>query len=99
MPDPDDPWGVDTDGRWLLDRTFALFAEGLPWRPGALEALAVVRDSGVATALVTSTYRELTEVALDTIEKTIGTSNRWFVSGLLTQGIFAMMPAISIRRW
>ena len=67
VDDPDDADGVDRDGRWLLDRTYALFAEGLPWRPGAQEALAVVRAAGLRTALVTSTYRELTEVALDTI--------------------------------
>jgi HAD superfamily hydrolase (TIGR01509 family) len=67
VPDPDDADGIDRDGRWLLDRTFAVFAEGLPWRPGAREALVAVRASGLRTALVTSTYRELTEVALDTI--------------------------------
>ena len=65
--DPDDPAGVEADARWLLDRTLALFSEGLPWRPGAREALVRVREAGVATALVTSTYREVTEVSLDTI--------------------------------
>jgi HAD superfamily hydrolase (TIGR01509 family) len=67
IADPDDVEGVDRDGRWLLDRTFTLFAAGLPWRPGAREALETVRAAGLRTALVTSTYRELTEVALDTI--------------------------------
>jgi HAD superfamily hydrolase (TIGR01509 family) len=65
--DPDDEAGVEADGRWLLGRTKDLFAADLPWRPGAREALAAVRASGLATALVTSTYRELTDVALDTI--------------------------------
>lgn len=65
--DPADDAAVDADGRWLLERTKVLFADDLPWRPGAREALAAVRDSGLATALVTSTYRELTDVALDTI--------------------------------
>lgn len=65
--DPDDEAGMARDERWLLDRTFALFSEGLPWRPGAREALEVVRGAGLRTALVTSTYRELTEVALDTL--------------------------------
>ena len=64
---PDDEAAVDSAGRWLLDRTSALFAAGLSWRPGAREALATVRAAGLRTALVTSTYRELTEVALDTI--------------------------------
>jgi HAD superfamily hydrolase (TIGR01509 family) len=65
--DPDDPQGVATDGRWLTDRTAEVFGRGVPWRPGAREALAAVRAAGLPTALVTSTYRELTEVALDTI--------------------------------
>lgn len=65
--DPRDEDAVAADSRWLLDRTKELFSAGLPWRPGALEALRAVRASGVATALVTSTYRELTEVALDSI--------------------------------
>lgn len=54
-------------GRWLNARTGELFAEGLPWQPGALEALRLVRGSGVRTALVTSTHRALAERALDSI--------------------------------
>jgi HAD superfamily hydrolase (TIGR01509 family) len=65
--DPDDPHGTAVDGRWLIDRTAEVFGRGVPWRPGAREALAAVRASGLPTALVTSTYRELTDVALDTI--------------------------------
>jgi HAD superfamily hydrolase (TIGR01509 family) len=65
--DPDDPDGLAVDGRWLIDRTAEIFGRGLPWRAGAREALAAVRASGLPTALVTSTYRELTDVALDTI--------------------------------
>jgi HAD superfamily hydrolase (TIGR01509 family) len=65
--DPGDAEAVAADGRWLLDRTAELFRAGLPWQPGAREALVAVRASGVATALVTSTYRELTEVALESI--------------------------------
>ncbi|WP_433798598.1 HAD family hydrolase [Actinomycetospora sp. CA-084318] len=64
---PDDDASVEKAGRWLLDRTHEVFAQGLPWRPGAQAALATVRSAGLATALVTSTYRELTEVALDQI--------------------------------
>ena len=65
--DPDDETAIADDSRWLLDRTMVLFAEGLPWLPGARDALARVRASGLPTALVTSTYREVTEIALDTI--------------------------------
>ncbi|MEJ2854348.1 MULTISPECIES: HAD family hydrolase [unclassified Saccharothrix] len=52
---------------WILRRTEEVFRAGLPWRPGAQEALRAVRDSGVPMALVTSTERGLTELALDTI--------------------------------
>nr|WP_275404091.1 HAD family phosphatase [Pseudonocardia acidicola] len=52
---------------WLVARTAELFAEGLPWRPGAEEALLTVREAGWATALVTNTGRELTEMALEWI--------------------------------
>lgn len=57
-----------TDGAaWIMRRTEEVFRAGLPWRPGAREALREVRGSGVPMALVTSTERQLTEVALDTI--------------------------------
>ncbi len=55
------------DVAWLEDRVADLFAAGLPWRPGAGELLAAVRDAGVPTALVTSTRRRLVEIALDSI--------------------------------
>jgi HAD superfamily hydrolase (TIGR01509 family) len=53
--------------RWLDERMQVLFREDLPWRPGARDALRSVRSSGVRTALVTSTERGLTEIALDSI--------------------------------
>ena len=62
---PDRPAGPDV--AWLTDRVFALFAEGLVWRPGAYELLREVRAAGIPTALVTSTGRTLVEVALDTL--------------------------------
>jgi HAD superfamily hydrolase (TIGR01509 family) len=52
---------------WVERRAGELFRQGLPWRPGAREALRAVRASGVPTALVTSTVRALTEIALDTL--------------------------------
>jgi len=58
---------IDKAGRWLTERTEALFHHGLVWKPGAQAALRAVRASGVPAALVTSTERVLTEVALDTI--------------------------------
>ncbi|OZC46197.1 HAD family hydrolase [Rhodococcus sp. RS1C4] len=52
---------------WLTARVSELFAEGIPWRPGAKDALALARDIGLRTALVTNTERGLVENALDTI--------------------------------
>lgn len=52
---------------WIRARTMELFDAGLPWRPGAEDALCAVRSASVPTALVTSTERELTEIALRTI--------------------------------
>lgn len=58
---------ISRTGAWIRARTADLFAGALPWRPGARDALAAVRASGLRTALVTSTERALTELALDTI--------------------------------
>jgi HAD superfamily hydrolase (TIGR01509 family) len=64
---PHDPVRMDEAGRWLTARTGELFGAGLPWRPGAQDALRAAREAGLRTALVTSTFRVLTELALDTI--------------------------------
>jgi len=61
------PETMEEAARWLSRRTEELFHAGLPWRPGALEALRMVRASGLATALVTSTERALVELALESI--------------------------------
>ncbi|WP_027927608.1 HAD family hydrolase [Amycolatopsis benzoatilytica] len=61
------PEAVAETGEWIRRRTAGLFDDALPWRPGAREALAAVRAAGLKSALVTSTERALTELALDTI--------------------------------
>ncbi|WP_236793075.1 HAD family phosphatase [Amycolatopsis sp. GM8] len=58
---------VASTGVWIRERTARLFDDTLPWRPGAREALASVRAAGLPSALVTSTERSLTELALNTI--------------------------------
>jgi HAD superfamily hydrolase (TIGR01509 family) len=63
QPDRDEP----ADVAWLEHRVEELFADGLIWRPGALELLRAVRAAGLPTALVTSTGRRLVEVALNTL--------------------------------
>ncbi|WP_246121930.1 HAD family hydrolase [Pseudonocardia cypriaca] len=62
-----DPEPIAQAARYLTDRTGELFAAGLEWRPGALDALRMVRAAGWPTALVTNTLRTLTEKALDSI--------------------------------
>lgn len=63
--------GIDADaessGSFLLGRTAELFSRPLPWKPGARELLDAVGAAGVPAALVTSTHRHLTELALRTI--------------------------------
>ncbi|HEY0814731.1 MAG TPA: HAD family hydrolase [Pseudonocardia sp.] len=62
-----EPEQVKETERYLSDRTAELFAQGLPWRPGAQEALQLVGAAGWPMALVTNTGRSLTESALDSI--------------------------------
>jgi HAD superfamily hydrolase (TIGR01509 family) len=61
-----------TDGAaWIERRMAEVFRQDLPWRPGAEDALATVRAAGLPMALVTSTERVLTEIALDTIGRSL----------------------------
>ncbi|MDQ3788366.1 MAG: HAD family phosphatase [Actinomycetota bacterium] len=66
IPDPS-PEQVADSAAWIDRRMAEVFRGDLPWRPGAAEALAMVRAAGLRTALVTSTERDLVEIALDTI--------------------------------
>lgn len=66
MPEPS-PEEVADSAAWIDRRMAEVFRGELPWRPGAAEALAMVRDAGFRTALVTSTERHLVEIVLDTV--------------------------------
>jgi HAD superfamily hydrolase (TIGR01509 family) len=66
MPEPS-PEQVADSAAWIDRRMAEVFRGDLPWRPGAAEALAMVRAAGLRTALVTSTERDLVEIALDTV--------------------------------
>ena len=57
----------ESSAAYLTDRTAELFRTDLVWRPGARELLVALQAAGVPTALVTSTRRHLTEIALDTV--------------------------------
>ncbi|MFD0363145.1 HAD family hydrolase [Nocardia sp. GCM10030253] len=58
---------VRAAGDFLERRVTELMTGPIPWRPGAKDALALVRTAGLATALVTNTKRSLTEFGLDTL--------------------------------
>ena len=45
----------------LSSRVIEKFDEGLPWRPGARELLASVKEAGIPTALVTMSIRRMAE--------------------------------------
>lgn len=59
--------GDESDGDYLMTRAGELFRTSLEWKPGARKLLEAVRDAGLPAALVTSTIRWLTEIALDTL--------------------------------
>jgi HAD superfamily hydrolase (TIGR01509 family) len=63
--------GIEADpessAAYLTERTAELFHTSLTWKPGARELLDSVRDAELPAALVTSTHRYLSEIALDTI--------------------------------
>ncbi|PXX59233.1 HAD superfamily hydrolase (TIGR01509 family)/HAD superfamily hydrolase (TIGR01549 family) [Nocardia tenerifensis] len=54
-------------GEFLERRVTELMTGPIPWRPGARDALTMVREAGLACALVTNTKRSLTEFGLDTL--------------------------------
>lgn len=66
-----DDLGIDADpessGAFLTARTAELFRTDLVWKPGAQQLVTAVQAAGVPAALVTSTHRQLTEIALDTL--------------------------------
>jgi HAD superfamily hydrolase (TIGR01509 family) len=62
---PQDPSDVDSAMGFLLDRMVELYHDQLPVMPGALELIDALRAAGVATGLVSSSYRVLVDAVLD----------------------------------
>lgn len=60
----DDRWAT-----WLLQRTTELFLDGVSWRPGARDLVQSIGDANIPMALVTSSYRVLTEAVLHQMER------------------------------
>ena len=63
---------LQSDARWVENRTAELLSAGISWCPGARELLAAVRADGLRTALVTTTPRRLAEIVLRTIRADLG---------------------------
>ncbi|GAA5078399.1 HAD family hydrolase [Nocardia iowensis] len=61
------PEALGAAGDFLEWRVTELMTGPIPWRPGAKDALALVKEAGLASALVTNTKRSLTEFGLDTL--------------------------------
>jgi HAD superfamily hydrolase (TIGR01509 family) len=59
--------GVDEIVSLLTDRVMAQIAVSVPWRPGARELLAALRDAGVPSALVTMSIGRMAHSVVDAI--------------------------------
>jgi HAD superfamily hydrolase (TIGR01509 family) len=60
------------DAQWVEERTRELMTAGSHWRPGARALVAEVADSGLPTALVTTTPRRLASVVLAHLAEDLG---------------------------
>lgn len=56
----------------LTDRVLEQIAEHVPWRPGARELLAQVRDAGIPTALVTMSIRRMADRIASALDVVLG---------------------------
>ncbi|TPW93189.1 HAD family hydrolase [Protaetiibacter mangrovi] len=56
----------------LTDRVLTQIAVHVPWRPGARELLAEVRDAGIPTALVTMSIRRMADRIAAALEHELG---------------------------
>ncbi|MFT4086281.1 MAG: HAD family phosphatase [Gordonia sp. (in: high G+C Gram-positive bacteria)] len=61
--------GRDFEGEeaWMVEYVVGLFAAGLPWRPGAQDALAMIAAAEIPMLIVTNTQREVADVCFQTI--------------------------------
>ncbi|SDK18589.1 haloacid dehalogenase superfamily, subfamily IA, variant 3 with third motif having DD or ED [Actinopolyspora mzabensis] len=64
---PTGPADIEAAGQQVIERMAEMLDNDLTWRPGAEQALRRVSTDGVPVALVTSTIRSLTDIALRTI--------------------------------
>ncbi|HWC36654.1 MAG TPA: HAD family phosphatase [Mycobacteriales bacterium] len=62
---PRDQVDVEAAMAFLLNRMVELYHDQLPLMPGAIELVDAARDAGLATGLVSSSYRVLVDAVLD----------------------------------
>jgi HAD superfamily hydrolase (TIGR01509 family) len=55
------------DTEWVERWVAAAYRKGVTWRPGARNLLTQVRAARIPTALVTSSYRRIVDIVLDTL--------------------------------
>lgn len=55
---------VDEVVDWLVGTMADRLEESVPWKPGALALLGLLRDAGVPTGLVSSSYRRLVDTVM-----------------------------------
>ncbi len=71
----------------LVRAVAARYAAGVPWTPGAFDALVAVQTAGIPMALVTNTVRVIAEHALDVIGR------HWFDAVVCGDDVPAGKPA------
>ena len=52
---------------WMTDRVLEQVRADVPWRPGARELLAELRDAGIPTAMVTMSVRRMAAMVADAV--------------------------------
>jgi HAD superfamily hydrolase (TIGR01509 family) len=55
---------VESNVIWVADAVAATMRAGVVWRPGAVSLVSALRAAGVPIALVTSSYRDIVEIAI-----------------------------------
>ena len=58
------PDQVEHSVAWVAEAVAATMRAGVVWRPGAVALVSALRAAGVPIALVTSSYREIVEIAI-----------------------------------
>lgn len=83
---------LEADHRDLITEVMALLTSGLPWRPGAREALKLVSTHQIPMALVTNTVRAVADIALHSMQRDVANA-RIFATTVCGDEVRAGKPA------